>query len=125
MRKQWPRNVTGQPYNCPVTVTRIGAKRQGGDGRLRPADDGCLTPEQAAQLPCDCPWAAVNFLVRHEAEARTAAEEFARLFGTALGVLKDVPMVPKRARKRYGAPAEGGTRHIVQGSSECTTQMTF
>ena len=109
-----------------MTVTGAGAERQGGDGRLPPADDGRLTLEQAAQLLFDGPRATVNFEARDEAEAPSAVEEFARLFEKAPGVFKDALDSAQADAETLspGAPQEGGTRRIAQGSSECIAQMT-
>jgi hypothetical protein len=121
-----PPDVRGQPYTCRVTVTGTGAERQGGDSHLPPADDGRLTPEQAAQLLFDDPRATVNLEARDEAQARSALEECARLFEKAPGVVKDaLDSVQADAETLPpGAPPEGGTRRIAQGSSECIAQMT-
>lgn len=96
-----PRTVTGQPYTCRVTVTGTRAERQGGDSRFPPAGDGPLTPEQAAQLPFDGPRATVNLEARHDAEARSAVEEFARLFEKASGVFKDALDSAQASAERY------------------------
>ena len=67
--------------------------------------------------------ATVDFQVRHEAEAPSAVEESARLFEKPQGVPKDAL---DRAHAgagtlSLGAPSEGGTLRIAQGSSECIT----
>ena len=112
------RAITGQSYTCRVTVTGIGAERQGGDSHLPPAGDGRLTPEQAAQLLFDDPRAKVNFEARDEAEARAAVEEFAQLFEKAPGVFKDALDGARAGAETLSHDRLQGLAEIIQNADD-------
>ncbi len=85
-----PRTVTGQPYDCRVPMTGIGAKHQCGDGGHHEPTT-THHPGRNGTALCHYLRATVNFQVRHEAGARSAVEEFTLLFEKAQGVPKDAP----------------------------------
>jgi hypothetical protein len=93
-----------------VTVTGIGAERQGGDGRLK--------PEQAAQVLFGDPRAMVNFEARDEAEARSAVEEFARLFEKAPGVFKDALDGARAGAETLSHDRLQGLAEIIQNADD-------
>ena len=101
-----------------MTVTGIGAERQGGDSHLPPAGDGRLTPEQAAQLLFDDPRAKVNFEARDEAEARAAVEEFAQLFEKAPGVFKDALDGARAGAETLSHDRLQGLAEIIQNADD-------